>query len=88
MTPKHLLLAKRGPVIGLAGYETGMGQQLQNLKSWNILVQKAQHCGEPDQSGATTSLLGPPGDNLPWGQAAWLHHHVSVSSPLGSQKDM
>lgn len=64
MTSKHLLLAKCGPVIGLVGYETGMGQQLQNLKSWNILVQKAQHCGEPDQSGATASLLGPPGDRL------------------------
>lgn len=69
MTSKHLLLARHGPVIGLVGYETGMGQQLQDLKSWNILVQKAQHCGEPDQLGATVSLLdllgtGSPGDRL------------------------
>lgn len=81
MTSKHLLLARHGPVTGLVGYETALGQQLQDLKSWNILVQKAQHCGEPDQLGATVSLLDPPGDRLPWGQAAWLHHHVSVSSP-------
>lgn len=70
MTSKHLLLARHGPVIGLVGYETGTGQQLQDLKSWNILVQKAQHCGEPDQLGATVSLsltllgTGSPGDRL------------------------